>query len=110
MNYEGQLQILQNNLYKLMQDSNVSMRQLSTEAGLSPSYVQKLLAGDINPKLDKLVELSNYFETSTAKLLNEEENPSLLRQEIHSYLISFDDDTLEALLEICRRIGDDKHP
>lgn len=109
MNYEGQLQILQNNLYKLMQASNTSMRQLSTEAGMSPSYVQKLLSGDINPRLDKLVELGNYFDTSSSKLLDGEEPPSLLRQEIHNYLLSFDDSTLEVLLEVCKRMGNEEH-
>lgn len=109
MNYKRQLQILQDNLYKLMQDSNTSMRQLSTEAGMSPSYVQKLLSGDINPKLDKLVELGNYFETSSSKLLDAEVPPSLLRQEINSYLITFDDGSLEFVLEMCKRMKGNEH-
>lgn len=109
MDFEQQLQILQTNLYKLMHESNTSMRQLSADAGVSPSYVQKLLSGDINPRLDKLVELGNCFSTSSSQLLNNEVPPSLLRQEINSYLVKFDDDTLELVLEICKRMKTEEH-
>ena len=109
MDYEKQLQILQKNLYKLMHESNTSMRQLSAEAGMSPSYVQKLLSGDINPKLDKLVELGNCFSTSSSELLNDVVPPSLLRQEINSYLVEFDDSTLEFILEMCKRMKVEEH-
>ncbi|MBQ7919014.1 MAG: helix-turn-helix transcriptional regulator [Lachnospiraceae bacterium] len=104
MDYEMQLQVLQKNLYKLMHESNTSMRQLSADAGVSPSYVQKLLSGDINPRLDKLVELGNCFSTSSSQLLNDEVPPSLLRQEINSFLVEFDDDALEFVLEMCKRM------
>lgn len=109
MDYEKQLQILQNNLYKLMHESNTSMRKLSADAGVSPSYVQKLLSGEINPKLDKLVELGNCFETSTSALLDDGVPPSLLRQEINTYLLEFDDGSLEFLLQMCKRMKGEEH-
>ncbi len=109
MNYAEQLQILQKNLYKLMHESNTSMRQLSAVAGMSPSYVQKLLSGEINPKLDKLVELSNCFSITPGELLNDTIPPSFLRQEINSFLVEFDDATLELVLELCKRMQVEGH-
>lgn len=109
MDYQKQLEILQRNLYKLMHDSNTSMRKLSAEAGVSPSYVQKLLSGEINPRLDKLVELGNCFSTSSSELLDEAIEPSALRQEINTYLVRFDDSSLDFILQMCKRMSGENH-
>ena len=109
MDYQQQLEILQRNLYKLMHDSNTSMRKLSAEVGVSPSYVQKLLSGEINPKLDKLVELGNCFSTSSSELLDEAIEPSVLRQEINAYLVRFDDSSLDFILQMCKRMSGETH-
>ncbi len=96
--------VIQNNILKLMSESGISMRQLSADINCSESYVQKILSGDFTPKLERLLDISDYFNVPIwALFLSEENTPDKLSQ-IEAYLLEFDEETLEATLNIIKRI------
>ena len=57
---------LLNNINQLMHAHNVSMRQLSCDIGCSDSYIQKLMAEEMDPSLDTLINISLRFHVSIA--------------------------------------------
>lgn len=96
--------VIQNNILELMSESNISMRQLSADINCSESYVQKILSGNITPKLEKLQIIAEYFDVPVwALFLSTENTPSQL-SEIEAYLLSFDEDTLDATLNLIKCI------
>ena len=96
--------IIQNNILELMEERNLSMRQLSADMNRSESYAQKLLNGDFVPKLDKLLIIADYFEVPIWRLFLSKELATGKLQEIETYLLSFDEETLDATLNMVRRI------
>ena len=96
--------IIQNNILALMEERNISMRQLSADMNRSESYAQKLLNGDFVPKLDKLLLIAEYFNVPIWRLFLSTELTTGKLQEIETYLLTFDDDALDATLNMVRRI------
>lgn len=45
-------------LYDLMQKKNISRKELANRLGTSPSYITKVLRGDINFTIDSMVKLA----------------------------------------------------
>ena len=96
--------IIQNNILELMEERNISMRQLSANMNRSESYAQKLLNGDFVPKLDKLLMIAEYFNVPIWRLFLSTELATGKLQQIETYLLTFDEDALDATLNIVRRI------
>lgn len=96
--------IIQKNILDLMEERNLSMRQLSADMNRSESYAQKLLNGDFVPKLDKLLIIADYFEVPIWRLFLSTELATGKLQEIETYLLTFDEATLDATLNLVRRI------
>ncbi|MGN0160127.1 MAG: helix-turn-helix domain-containing protein [Lachnospiraceae bacterium] len=53
----------------LVKRKDISLKSLSHAIGTSDSYMQKLMSGKCVPTLDKLIQLSNYFEVPVHTLL-----------------------------------------
>lgn len=102
--------VIQNNILKLMSESNVSMRQLSADINCSESYVQKLLNGDFHPKLEKLTDIADYFHVPIWALFLSEELTSDKIQQIESYLLTFDEAALDATLNVVKLIKPKSEP
>lgn len=101
---ENLKKVIQTNILELMSRSNISMRQLSADINCSESYIQKILSGDFTPKLEKLLDIANYFSVPLWMLfLDKDATPDKIT-EIESYLYTFDEDALDATLHIVRRI------
>lgn len=98
------MQIIQNNILALMDEHDISMRQLSADMNCSESYAQKLLNGDFVPKLDKLLMIAEYFDVPIWRLFLSTELTTGKLQEIETYLLTFDEEALDATLNIVRRI------
>lgn len=96
--------IIQRNILDLMEDRNLSARRLSADMNLSESYAQKLLNGTFVPKLDKLLLIADYFNVPIWRLFLSPELATGKLQEIETYLLTFDDEALDATLNIIRRI------
>jgi len=45
-------------LYDLMQENNISRKELAKRLGTSPAYITKVLRGDINFTIDSMVKLT----------------------------------------------------
>jgi transcriptional regulator with XRE-family HTH domain len=45
-------------LYGLMQENNISRKELAKRLGTSPAYITKVLRGDINFTIDSMVKLA----------------------------------------------------
>ena len=45
-------------LYDLMQENNISRKELAKRLGTSPAYITKVLRGDINFTIDSMVKLA----------------------------------------------------
>lgn len=102
---ENLKKVIQGNILELMSKSNISMRQLSADINASESYVQKILSGDFTPKLERLLDIAEYFNVPIwALFLSEDTAPDKVAQ-IESYLLSFDDDALDATLHMVKRIA-----
>lgn len=73
-------EIIQSNISTLMeQDTNTSMRNLSTCIGASNSYIQKIMSGNSLPSLDKLEDISEHYDVELWSLLYDYEDD---RQEV----------------------------
>jgi len=96
--------IIQRNILDLMEERNLSARRLSADMNLSESYAQKLLNGTFVPKLDKLLLIADYFNVPIWRLFLSPELATGKLQEIETYLLTFDDEALDATLNIIRRI------
>lgn len=94
--------VIQNNILELMAESNISMRQLSADINCSESYVQKILSGNFTPKLEKLLDIADYFQVPIWTLFLSEENTPDKLSEIESYLLKFDEETLDATLNLMK--------
>lgn len=70
-------EIIQQNLASLMEnDSNSSMRYLSTCIGASDSYIQKIMSNGSLPSLDKLEAIGQHYDVDTWTLLYDYEGDS----------------------------------
>jgi transcriptional regulator with XRE-family HTH domain len=45
-------------LYDLMQENNISRKELAKRLGASPAYITKVLRGDVNFTIDSMVKLA----------------------------------------------------
>lgn len=98
------MQIIQDNILDLLDERNISMRQLSADIDCSDSYIQKMLNGKLVPGLDKLTLIAEYFGIPVWRLFLSEELANGKLQQIESYLLTFDEETLDATLTMVRRI------
>ncbi len=96
--------IIQQNILDLMEERNLSARRLSADMNLSESYAQKLLNGTFVPKLDKLLMIAEYFNVPIWRLFLSPELATGKLQEIETYLLTFDEATLDATLNLVSRI------
>lgn len=96
---------LLNNINQLMHAHNVSMRQLSCDIGCSDSYIQKLMAEEMDPSLDTLINISQRFHVSIPSLFEKDVLRSAKRKEVDTYLFSFNDDELDAVLTLSKSIA-----
>ncbi len=96
--------IIQRNILNEMNKANISMRQLSADISCSESYVQKLLNGNFVPTLEKLNVIADYFDIPIWTLFLSEDLTFNKVQQINSYLLTFDEEALDATLNIVRRI------
>lgn len=96
--------IIQNNILNEMNKANISMRQLSADINCSESYVQKLLNGNFVPTLEKLKDIAEYFKVPIWTFFLSEELTTGKIQQINTYLLTFDEEALDATLNIVRRI------
>lgn len=96
--------VIQHNILNLMSETNISMRQLSADINCSESYIQKILSGEFTPKLERLLDIANYFEVPLWTLfLDRDATPDKITQ-IESFLYTFDEDAIDATLHIVKRI------
>ncbi|MDD6573254.1 MAG: helix-turn-helix transcriptional regulator [Thermoflexaceae bacterium] len=87
--------IIQNNIVNLLNNNpNISMRTLSDAIDGSPSYIQKILGGKFTPSLNKLIEISNYFNVPVSTLFSEG-NFSPEEEAIIAKLDSLSDESLK---------------
>ena len=101
---ENLKKVIQTNILELMSKSNISMRQLSADINCSESYIQKILSGDFTPKLEKLLDIANYFGVPLWMiLLDKNATPDKIIQ-IEAFLYTLDEDALDATLHIVKRI------
>lgn len=96
--------IIQGNILELMSQSNISMRQLSADINCSESYVQKILSGDFTPKLERLLDIANYFQVPIWMLFLSPETTPDKAYQIQSYVLKLDDDSMDATLNIVKRL------
>ena len=95
---------IQNNIFNEMTKANISMRQLSADINCSESYVQKLLNGNFVPTLEKLNVIADYFNVPVWSFFLSEELSQGKLQQINTYLLTFDEEALDATLNIVRRM------
>lgn len=101
---ENLKKVIQNNILKLMSESNISMRQLSADINCSESYIQKILSGNFVPKVERLQCIADYFHVPIwALFLSEENTPDKISQ-IEAFLLNFDEETLDATLNLVKCI------
>jgi len=72
-----ELQILSQNLTRLMQDKNLDSKEISALTGISVSLLNKLKRGEGNPTLGTLISLANFLGVSIDTLVS----PTLTTQE-----------------------------
>ncbi len=58
----------------LKEDSLTSMRNLSTSIGASDSYIRKILNNDASPSLDKVDDISEFFDINSWELFYDEDS------------------------------------
>ena len=92
----------------ICESHNVSMRQLSCDIGCSDSYIQKLMAEEMDPSLDTLINISQRFHVPLLSLFEKDVLRSAVHQEVDSYLVKFDDTQLNALLVLLKSKEDKK--
>ncbi|MDE7394781.1 MAG: helix-turn-helix domain-containing protein [Clostridiales bacterium] len=56
-------------LTELMEEKNITLRQLEKEVGINHSSVSRWLAGKTLPNIDYLCKLADYFDCSADFLL-----------------------------------------
>ena len=96
---------LLNNINQLMHSHNVSMRQLSCDIGCSDSYIQKLMAEEMDPSLDTLIHISQRFQVPLSSLFEKDVLRSAMHREVDTYLFSFSDKELDAVLTLSKSIA-----
>lgn len=101
---ENLKKIIQGNILELMSKSNISMRQLSADINCSESYVQKILSGDFTPKLERLLDIAEYFNVPIWMLFLAPDNVPDKATQIQAYVLKLDDDSMDATLNIVKRL------
>lgn len=95
---------IQGNILELMSKSNISMRQLSADINCSESYVQKILSGDFTPKLERLLDIAEYFGVPIWMLFFSPDDAPDKATQIQAYVLQLDDDSMDATLNIVKRL------
>jgi len=67
------MQEFQIRVKKLMNEKNISQRELANLSGISESSISRYLSGDLKPRMDILSNISKVFGVSSSYLLGEEE-------------------------------------
>lgn len=101
---ENLKKIIQSNILDLMSQSNISMRQLSADINCSESYIQKILSGDFTPKLERLLDIANYFNVPIWMLFLSPDTVPDKATQIHAYVLKLDEDSMDATLNIVKRL------
>ncbi len=57
---------------KLMGESGISQKELSKLSGISEASVSRYLSGDLNPRIDVLMNFAKVFDVSVSYLLGDE--------------------------------------
>lgn len=96
---------LLSNINRLMHENNVSMKQLSSDIGCSDSYIQKVMAEEIDPSLDTLFNISQRFHVSLQSFFENDVLRSSKLKEVDAYLISLNDKELDAVLTLSKSIA-----
>ena len=99
---------LSSNINRLMHTHNVSMRQLSSDIGCSDSYMQKIMSGDIIPPLEKLLKIAHRFNVPFQSLFEPNVLRSAKHREVDTYLLSFTDNELDAVLTLSKSIASNR--
>lgn len=86
-------------LENLLEERNLTQRQLATQLHIAPSTLNGYLRQDREPDFDTLIRLAEFFEVSIDFLLGVTD----IRRPSHSPQCY--DDTEEDLLETYRRLG-----
>ena len=66
-----------NNLKKIVKARNKSLTSIAVEMEISPEAISQYISGKIRPKVDTLIDLAKYLNTSTDYLLDLTDNPNL---------------------------------
>lgn len=63
--------ILAKNIKELREANGKKREEISLAIGVDNSYISKLERSNINPTLDKLIKIANYFEVKIQDLFKE---------------------------------------
>lgn len=74
MTYPELLDLVRNRIIKLSDTKGISYRQLSLRIGKDHSYIQKVVSGEINPKLDSINEICNAMDINITDFFNDDVN------------------------------------
>lgn len=97
----NELNVLKNNILRLMSRDGISMRELSLALDTSSSYIQKIMEGKYAPSMSKLFEIAHYFNVPVASLFIEKNS---LIQEIDTYLVYLDEAHQEIVLNLTKQL------
>ena len=74
MTEQDQIRIFMNNLKRLMDEKNVTQKELADAIGVSPQAINFWCTGRNLPRMDKIQNLANYFGVTTPDLINEHDS------------------------------------
>ena len=95
--------ILRKNIQNLLDKTGISMRELSLAIDAAPSYIQKMMADEYDPSMDKLFAIAKHLDVPVAALFMDE-NPII--QEIDTYLITLEPAQLEIVLHLTKKLAE----
>lgn len=100
--------IVINNMCRLNEQHDVSLRQLSTDIGCSESYIQKVFSKKIKLSLKTIERIADRYEVPASSLFQENMQKTEKIREIVDYLVTFDDSKLSAILSVSKEMAPPK--
>lgn len=95
---------IRSRLDALRLEKKLSERKLSKNLGKNDSYINSISNGKYLPSWTEFFYICEYFEISPSQFFSDSSDFSLLKEQIHKGVLSLDDDTLEILLLLLKKL------
>lgn len=107
-NIQNGKEFVKNRITELRLRADISEYQMSYDLGQNKSYVYSISSGKAMPSMAGFFNICDYFGITPVQFFDTSiENPNLLNDVVR-YLKKLDDEDLELIMDLAKRLGNEK--